>query len=190
MLKMTLRGIGARRTRSILTALSVFFGVAMIAGTLMLTDSVNGSFDDIFVDINSGTDVSVTTRETIEDSRGALPQAFDELVLDEVRAAAGVAEAAGSVFDPTVSVLDEQGARVGPDGPPHFAGSVLPERFSPWTYIEGRAPETAEEIGIDSLSAEREDWALGDSVRIAGVGAAKEYAISGIAEFGSGVELR
>ena len=48
---MTLRGIGARKTRSILTALSVFFGVAMIAGTLMLTDSVNSSFDDIFVDI-------------------------------------------------------------------------------------------------------------------------------------------
>ena len=43
---MTLRGIGARKTRSILTALSVFFGVAMIAGTLMLTDSVNSSFDE------------------------------------------------------------------------------------------------------------------------------------------------
>ena len=186
---MTLRGIGARKTRSILTALSVFFGVAMIAGTLMLTDSVNSSFDDIFVDINSGTDVSVTTRETIEDSRGALPQAFNEAVLDEVRAVDGIAEAAGSVFDPTVSVLDEQGERVGPTGPPHFASSVLPERFSPWTYIEGRAPETAEEIGIDSFSADREDWVLGDTVRIAGVGAAREYAISGIAEFGSGEEL-
>ena len=189
MLKMTLRGISARRTRSILTALAVFFGVAMIAGTLMLTDSVNGSFDDIFADVNSGVDVSVSTRETIEDSRSALPPAFGEGALEDIRAADGVAEAAGSIFDPTVSVLDEQGERVGPTGPPHFVASILPERFSPWTYTEGRQPETADEIGVDSFSADREGWALGDTVQIAGPGAAREYAISGIGEFGSGVEL-
>lgn len=189
MLKMTLRGMRARKTRSILTALSVFFGVAMIAGTLMLTDSVNSSFDDIFADVNSGVDVSVSTRETIEDSRQALPPAFSDDVLDEIRAVDGVAEASGSVFDPTVSVLDEQGERVGADGPPHFAGSVVADRFSPWTYVEGRAPGNAEEIAVDSFSAEREDWALGDTVRIAGTGAATEYTIVGIGQFGSGVEL-
>ena len=189
MLKMTLRGISARRTRSILTGLAVFFGVAMIAGTLMLTDSVNSSFDDIFTDVNSGVDVSVSTRETIEDSRGALPPPLDEAVLEDVRAVAGVADAAGSVFDPTVSVLDENGDRVGTSGPPHFAGSVVPERFSPWTYVEGRGPESSEEIAVDSFSAEREIWSLGDTVRIAGTGAAREYTIVGVGEFGSGVEL-
>jgi putative ABC transport system permease protein len=186
---MTLRGMGARKTRSILTALSVFFGVAMIAGTLMLTDSVNSSFDDIFTDVNSGVDVSVSTRETIEDSRDALPLAFSEDVLDEIRAVDGVAEASGNIFDPTVSVVDEQGERVGADGPPHFAGSVVAERFSPWTYVEGRAPESAEEIAVDSFSVEREGWALGDTVRVAGTGAAREYMLVGVGEFGSGVEL-
>ena len=189
MLKLTLRGIRARKTRSILTALSVFFGVAMIAGTLMLTDSVNSSFDDIFADVNSGVDVSVSTRETIEDSRDALPPAFSEDVLEQIRAVDGVAEASGSIFDPTVSVLDEQGERVGADGSPHFAGSVVSDRFSPWTYVEGRAPESAGEIAVDSFSAERESWALGDTVRIAGTGAATEYTIVGVGEFGSGVEL-
>ena len=189
MLTMTLRGISARKTRSILTALAVFFGVAMIAGTLMLTDSVNGSFDDIFADANRGVDVSVKTRETIEDSRSALPPAFGEEALAEIRTVEGVAEAAGYIDDPTVSVLDEQGERVGPTGPPHFVGSVLPERFSPWTYVDGRRPETSGEIAVDSFSADREGWSLGDTVKIAGPGAAREYAISGVAEFGSGVEL-
>jgi putative ABC transport system permease protein len=188
-LKLTLRGISARRTRSILTSLAVFFGVAMIAGTLMLTDSVNGSFDDIFADANRGVDVSVTTRETVEDSRSALPPAFDQSALANVRAVQGVAEAAGYIDDPTVSILDEQGERVGPTGPPHFAGSVLPDRFSPWTYLEGRAPQAADEVAVDSFSADRENWALGDMVQIAGPGAVRSYAISGIAEFGSGVEL-
>ena len=49
----------------------------MIAGTFMLTDSVNTSFDNIFSESNSGVDVSIKTKETIEDSRGALPPAFD-----------------------------------------------------------------------------------------------------------------
>lgn len=190
MLTMTVRGLAARKLRSSLTALAVFFGVAMIAGTLMLTDSVNNSFDEIFADANTGVDVSVSTMETVEDSRGGRPPPFDESVLADVQAVDGVAEAAGQVFDPTVSVLDERGDRVGPAGPPHFAGSVLPDRFSPWNYTEGRPPETAEEIGIDNFTAEREGWELGDRVRIAGAGgAAKEYAISGIAEFGDGIEL-
>lgn len=186
---MTVRGVIARKTRGFLTALAVFLGVAMIAGTLMLTDSVNNSFDDIFSESNSGVDVSIKTKETIEDSRGALPPAFDASVLERVRAVDGVAEAAGSVFDPTVSVLDEQGRRVGVTGPPHFAVSIVPDRFSPWNYSEGRPPQSADEAAIDNFTAEREGWTVGDTVGVAGTGTAKRYAISGIARFGSGVEL-
>src|SRR5512145_178874 len=128
MLALTVRGLVARKTRGVLTALAVFLGVAMIAGTLMLTDSVNNSFDNIFSESNSGVDVSIKTKETIEDSRGAPPPAFDAEVLESVQAVDGVAEAAGGIFDPTVSVLDEKGKRVGTPGPPHFAVSVVPDR--------------------------------------------------------------
>jgi putative ABC transport system permease protein len=190
MLALTLRGLGARKLRSALTALAVFFGVAMVAGTFMLTDSVNSSFDDIFEGANEGVDVAVSTKETLDDSRGAGPPAFDERVLENVLSVDGAAEAVGQVYDPTISVLDEQGDRVGPAGPPHIAMTALSEPFSPWSYTEGRPPETADEIGIDNFTAEREGWTVGDLVRIAGTGgAAKEYAISGVAEFGDGTEL-
>jgi putative ABC transport system permease protein len=189
MLALTLRGVVARKTRGVLTGLAVFLGVAMIAGTLMLTDSVNNSFDDIFSESNSGVAVSIKTKETIKDSRGALPPAFDAAVLEKVRAVDGVAAAAGGIFDPTVSVLDEQGRRVGPTGPPHFATSVVPDRFSPWNYSEGRPPETADEMAIDNFTAAREGWPIGHTVRVAGTGGAKAYTISGIARWGSGVEL-
>jgi putative ABC transport system permease protein len=189
MLALTLRGIGARKVRGVLTALAVFFGVAMIAGTLMLTDSVNNSFDDIFAASNSGIDVSIKTKETIEDSRGAPPPPFDEAVLERVLAVDGVAEASGYVFDPTISVLGADGERVGPAGPPHFAAAVLPDTFSPWNYTEGGPPEGADEMGIDNFTAEREGWTIGQRVRVAGTGGATEYEISGIAEWGSGVEL-
>jgi putative ABC transport system permease protein len=189
MLALTLRGVVARKMRAFLTGLAVFLGVAMIAGTLMLTDSVNNSFDNIFSESNSGVDVSIKTKETIEDSRGAAPPAFDAGVLESVQAVDGVAEAAGGIFDPTVSVLDEKGKRVGTPGPPHFAISVVPDRFSPWNYSEGRPPESADEMAIDNFTAEREGWKVGDRVRVAGTGAANAYTISGIARWGSGVEL-
>ncbi len=189
MFALTVRGVVARKTRGVLTALAVFFGVAMIAGTLMLTDSVNNSFDNIFSESNSGVDVSIKTKETIEDSRGAPPPAFDAGVLEQVQAVDGVADAAGGIFDPTVSVLDEQGERVGIVGPPHFAVSVVPDRFSPWNYSEGRPPESADEMAIDNFTAEREGWTVGDTARVAGTGTTKTYEISGIARWGSGVEL-
>ncbi len=189
MFALTVRGLVARKLRGFLTALAVFLGVAMIAGTLMLTDSVNSSFDDIFAESTSAVDVSIKTQETIEDSRGALPPAFDAGVLESVRAVDGVAEAAGSIFDPTVSVLDEQGQRVGVVGPPHFAVGAVPDRFSPFNYSDGHPPESANEMAIDNFTAEREGWAVGDTARVAGTGTAKTYEITGIARWGSGVEL-
>jgi putative ABC transport system permease protein len=183
------RGIVARKTRGVLTALAVFLGVAMIAGTLMLTDSVNNSFDSIFAESNSEVAVSVKTKETIEDSRGAPPPAFAAAVLDRVQAVDGVAEAAGGIFDPTVSVLDGAGKRVGIIGPPHFAVSVVPDRFSPWTYAQGRPPSSAAEAAIDNFTAERQGWTVGDTVRVAGAGTSGSYRISGVARWGSGVEL-
>ena len=44
---------------------------------------------------------------------------------------------------------------------------MVPDRFSPWTYTEGSAPATADEIGIDSITAEEEGYELGEEIRIA-----------------------
>jgi len=75
MLRLTLRGLTARKLRGAMTALAIFFGVAMVAGTLMLTDTINNSFDDIFQSANERTDVTVKPTETVEDSRGGEPPA-------------------------------------------------------------------------------------------------------------------
>ena len=39
-------------------------------------------------------------------------------------------------------------------GPPHIAASVEPEPFNPFTWIEGSAPDSPDEVGIDSITAE------------------------------------
>ncbi len=189
MFSIALRGLVSRKLRGILTALAVFFGVAMISGTLMLTDTVQNSFDNIFADANKGVDVSVSPKETVEDSRDAEPPAFSADLLEKVEGVDGVDETTGSIFDPTAAILDEKGERIGMPGPPHFVASVDSDRFSPWTYTEGHEPRNANEAAIDSKTADRDGYKVGDTLRIAATKPLKQYEIVGIGQFGSGVDL-
>jgi putative ABC transport system permease protein len=192
MLRLATRNFGARRLRSLATAMAVFFGVAMVAGTLILTDSVNSSFDQLFDEVNKGIDVSVTPEVAVEGDFGNVPTTgFDASLLERVRRVDGVEKAAGGIDDPRISILDENGDRIGPPqgGPPHIALSPLPEPFEALHYIEGQRPRAGHEVGVDSITADNEGYELGDRVRITGPAGASEYRISGIAEFGSGTPL-
>ena len=95
MLSLALRGVAARKLRAFLTAAAIFFGVAMVAGTLILTDTINNSFDNIFADANARTDVTVKPTETVEDSRGGEPPAFSADLLQNVLRVDGVARGGG-----------------------------------------------------------------------------------------------
>ena len=56
MLRATLKDLWARKIRLVTTGLAVLLGVAFMAGTLVLTDTIGRTFDDLFADVNAGTD--------------------------------------------------------------------------------------------------------------------------------------
>ena len=192
MAALTLRGLLARKVRVGLTALAVFFGVAMIAGTLMLTASVNRSFDDIFAEAYHSTDVTVRPRTAVESQYGAQAGAtLNASLLHRVQSVQGVEKAVGAIGDPTIAILDRNGNRIGPPqgGPPHIAFSETPEPFNPFTYPEGHAPRNGDQVAIDSITARNEGFQVGQKVTIEGAAPAKKYTISGIAQYGSGIPL-
>ncbi len=59
MLTASLKGMLAHRLRLFLTATSIALGVAFLAGTLMLTSSMQRAFDDLFADVNASSDAVV-----------------------------------------------------------------------------------------------------------------------------------
>lgn len=194
MAALALRGLFARKLRGALTAFAILLGVAMVAGTFMLKGSVDKAFDDIFASASAGIDVTVQPQEAfaggfeLPESGAALPE---ELV-DEVAPLDGVAGAVGSIDDETsIAILDEDGERIGPagGGPPQIASSAAPEPFNPFTWIEGGEPTSAGEVAIDSITAEEEGYELGQQITISGSEGAKQYTLSGIGRFGSGVPL-
>jgi putative ABC transport system permease protein len=194
MLSLALRGLASRKLRAALTALAIMLGVAMVAGTFMLKGSVDKAFDDIFAEANAGVDVTVQPKSAFDssfdlpESGAALPQSLVEKVVG----VDGVEKASGGISDSTsIAILDENGDRIGPSGggPPQIAQSVQPEPFNPFTWVEGSAPANDSEVGIDSITADEEGYEIGQKVTISGVRGAKEYTISGIGRFGSGVPL-
>jgi putative ABC transport system permease protein len=184
MLKVAVRGVFTRKLRAFLTALAVFLGVALMTGTYVLTDTFTNSFGQIFQESNQGTDVAVVPREVVDSQQGADPPAMPAELLNKARAVDGVAEAAGGIFSVGVSLVDEDGDRIGSTQAPAFGASTQPQRFDPFDYPEGRPPQGSDEVAIDKLSADKEDLEIGDEITVAGSEAAQQYKIVGIAKLG------
>ena len=125
MTKVALRGIGARKLRAFTTWLAIFLGVALVAGTYVLTDTINASFSDIFSESLKGTDVAISTRQDIQ-TDDAVPPGFPARLIDRVRQVDGVEAAAGSVFS-VGRFVDTKGDPIGNSFAPNFIASLLPD---------------------------------------------------------------
>ncbi len=183
---LALRGLAARRLRTILTASAVVLGVALISGTYILTDTINRSFDQIFTTGLQGIDVAVTPTETVKQSQGGGSAAatIPASALDRVRRVGGVKQAAGDVFD-VARIFDKRGHDVAAGGAPDFVASAQPPPFSPFDYVAGRPPEAPDEVALDKGTADKASYRVGESVRVAGDGPVRRYRLVGIARYGN-----
>jgi putative ABC transport system permease protein len=188
--RVALKGWGARRLRVLLTAGAVALGVALIAGTYVLTDTINRSFDQIFATANEGIDVAVTPRDALdadEFETTASPTIPPSLVR-RVERVEGVDAVSGSIFSP-IAIFDAEGDRIGSNAAPSFVSGVQREPFEVFTFPEGRAPRAPGEVALNESAAERAEVGVGDRIRLAGVEGARAYRLVGVTQFGGGEEF-
>src|SRR5687768_2084531 len=98
MLKLALKSTLAKKRRLFGTALSVLLGVAFLSGTLVFTDTIGRTFDDLFAGIYADTDSYVRSETDVElanggSQRGRIP----ESTVQTVAAVPGVSDAQGFV---------------------------------------------------------------------------------------------
>jgi putative ABC transport system permease protein len=182
-----LRNLSERKMRTVLTSLAIVLGVMMVAGTYVLTDTIDRSFERIFTQSNEGVDAVVTSKQSIDTFEDVAPP-FPASVLKRVKAVDGVAAAEGSIGDEQVSIIGADGDPRGGNGAPSLGFSVsvpYDDRFDPLTYVEGGPPTNANQVVIDKASAEDEDFAVGDTITIAGRAASGDFTLSGIATLGN-----
>ncbi len=186
MAAIAVRNLTERKLRTVLTSLAIVLGVMMVAGTYVLTDTIDRSFERIFTQSNVGVDAVVTSKQNIETFEDVGPP-FPASVLEQVQAVDGVAAAEGSITDQQVSIIGADGDPRGGNGAPSLGFSVsvpYSDRFDPLTYVDGDPPMSDDEVVIDKASAEDEGFAVGDTITIAGRAGTGDYTLSGIATLG------
>ncbi len=179
MLTLVLRGFVQRKLRVLLTAVAIALGVALMAGTYILTDTINRAFAEVFATAYANKAVVVTEKETLGGSQVSV---LNVATLARVRAVPGVAAASGSISS-QAALLTTSGKRLTSGGAPGRVDALQPPRFEAFTATQGHLPRTAEEVAIDQASAARNHLRLGQQIVIAGRLPARRYTIAGIAKF-------
>lgn len=187
MLKTTIAGLLARKLRVLTTSVAVLLGVAFMAGSLVLTDTIGKTFETMFADIYAGTDAYVRGPAGIEDEFGGnTRRRLDTAVLDTVRGVDGVAVAEANIQG-YAQVVGKDGKAIGnPNmGAPTFGGNWTEnDELNPFTVVQGRAPRTDGEVVIDKLSADKGKLSVGDETTILVKSGAEPVTIVGITKFG------
>jgi len=189
-IRVALRGLAGRKFRAALTAIAVVLGVAMVSGTFVLTDTIDKAFDAIFFESYANTDAAISGKApdiSFEGSTAEAP-AVPASLLERVRQLDGVEAATGSVVDESATkILKADGKAINTQGAPSFGFGIDPEQsqFNPLKLVEGTWPASPDEVVIDAGTADKQGYAVGDSVRIGTLKPVQSFRVSGVAQYGS-----
>ncbi len=186
MTKFALKGLFGRKLRTALTALAIVLGVAMVSGTYVLTDSIDEAFDAIFNDVRQGSDAVITGRAAFDlsDGSGSEAPTLDESLLERIRELPEVQVAEGGVDSESTVLVDRDGEAIVGNAPSiGFSIADGDSPFNPLRLVSGGWPGP-DEIVIDEATAEKHDFAVGDTIGVQAEGPIQEFRISGLVRFG------
>ena len=158
----SLRNLRARFQRTLLTAIGIVLGVGIVFGVITLSDTMSGTFEELFTRAYGSADLTVTAAGG---SGG-----FDEGTTQKVRGYGGVGSAAPRLSVPASIVLPEKRENGLPEVQSVRLFGVEPESASLATGFEltkGRYPEGGKELTLDGGSAESAGVKIGEKVTVA-----------------------
>ncbi|WP_031483975.1 ABC transporter permease [Streptomyces bicolor] len=182
---LSVSSLRAHKRRLAGTFLAVFLGVAFLAGTLVMGDTLRAGFDTMFGNATRGTDAVVRSAEAITtpgESEGVREPVATDLVstIDKVP---GVAAAAPNIQG-AGQLVGRNGDPIGGQGPPTLAGNWISDpELNAYQLAEGRIPQRSGEVVIDRGTAERGGLAIGDTTTLRTPDPVK-VTIVGLATFG------
>ncbi|WP_371616197.1 ABC transporter permease [Streptomyces sp. NBC_00454] len=183
MFRTALRNVLAHKARLLMTVLAVVLGVAFVSGTLVFTDTVGKAMSNQSAKSFDGVAVSVTSYGASRNDEGVKEgePGISQQTLDKVKALGGVEAASGRVHG-FAAVGDQDGKLIGTGWANTGANFVpLKDGKDPrYTFTEGNGPAKAGEIALDKETAKRGKYQVGDKVRVADNGPAKEYTLAGV----------
>jgi putative ABC transport system permease protein len=167
---------------------AVMLGVSFVAGTYVLTDTLQHSYDGLFTQTVANVDVVVRLHG--EDGPELSRERFSEQLLPRIESTDGVRDAYGVIYG-YAQFVDQQGGAVESGTFPLGLSWSQPGRDGPLRLIGrgSRAPSGPNEIAMDAHTARKEGFAVGDHVRVLLAGPAQDFEIVGLFGFGDRVDL-
>jgi len=164
----------------------VLLGVAFMAGTLVLTSTLNSVFDSLFKGMGEGVDAQVRGPILFESEfQGTQRDLIDESVVDEIEAVPGVAATEPFAASFSITLLDAEGETMGGFGPPTIVANWESEPdLASYTLAEGRPPEAPGEAVIDKAAANDGPFAIGDEIELITPTGRETKTVVGLARFG------
>jgi putative ABC transport system permease protein len=187
MIGVALKGLLGRKLRATLTGFAIVLGVAMISGAFVLTDTLSKSFDGIYNDSYKATDAVISSKVAIKTSNGDTEApAFSAAVLSKVESLPGVQLAQGSIED-NARLVNDKGKAIGKadEGVAIGVAHDGDQSLNPLQLLDGQWPSGDGQIAIDTGTADREGFEIGQTVGAFGDGPLAKYRVSGIVRFGS-----
>ncbi|WKX70744.1 ABC transporter permease [Streptomyces sp. XD-27] len=181
MFRTALRNVLAHKARLLMTMLAVLLGVAFVAGTLVFTNTVSDAYQKSSEKGYSTVDVAIRPDADSDDDRpGAAPR-LSQGLLDKATKLDGAASATGLVSGYT-AVADKDGDLLG-NGFANTGGNYFPGtdgKDSRYTLKDGRAPKAAGEVALDSKTAKKGHYKVGDTVRVSADGPVRSEKLVGV----------
>ncbi|MFD3539989.1 ABC transporter permease [Streptomyces sp. NPDC058662] len=184
-MKTSRRNFVAHKGRMALSAVAVLLSVAFVCGTLVLTDTMNATFDKLFAVTSSDVTLSPKgARDGEVAPPNGKPGAVDGAVVERLRGVEGVKSAEGAVMSMSVTVVNADNENMGSTtGAPTIAGNWNDHELKSMKITAGHAPRGPTEVMVDADTAARHGLELGDELRTITVSGDIRSRISGIATF-------
>ncbi|TQK43014.1 putative ABC transport system permease protein [Streptomyces sp. SLBN-118] len=163
-LRISLNSLRAHKRRFAGTLTAVLLGVAFLAGTLIMGDTLRGSFDTMFADANGGTDAVVRSSNVVTvsgEGQGTRQPVQTDLV-SVIAKTPGVAAAEPNIQG-AAQLVGSGGKPIGGQGPPTLAGNWITDpELNPYQLAEGRVPVRSGEVVVNRGTAEKGGLKIGD----------------------------
>ncbi|MFJ4893417.1 ABC transporter permease [Streptomyces sp. NPDC088788] len=164
-LRLSVSSLRAHRRRFAGTFFAVFLGVAFLAGTLVMGDTLRARFDTMFGNATRGTDAVVRSAGTITapgESQGVRSPVGTDLVRT-IERVPGVAAAVPDIQG-AGQLVGADGKPIGGQGPPTLAGNWIDDPgLNAYRLAEGRAPARTGEVVVNRGAAKKGGLRVGDT---------------------------
>ena len=158
---LSFRNLRARVQRTLLTAVGIVLGVGIVFGVLTLSDTMSGTFKEIFTKAYGSADLNVTAAGG---SGG-----FDQKAIREVRGYEGVGSAAPSYSLSSSLILASKEKNGLPEVRSMRLSGVEPQSAqlaTGFALTDGHFPHSGKELTLDGGSAKSAGLRIGDKVKV------------------------